>query len=392
MKCHVCGRDNGNGVKFCEGCGRKIPRCPTCGLELTCRDRFCSNDGTRLSDDLLLLVPEESALQEPVWSKPAESAAPAAPVWTAPAFQETQEETVKAARETIPSSADLEETVRVTPTSGGRRVNAAPPVRNNDPVNLSDWDKPAPAPQPPKRSYCECCGKRIAAGNRFCLDCQKEQNARSRDSERKGNGKGKLIAILILAILLILGLTAGGYALVNSELFDWDTSSSNRADKEKEDADEDEEEEEETDAGENAPEVTLPDDAQGVEDPVATQSPIGETTAPIETTEATTAATEPPTEAVSNPLMYWIDNCDKKYLTIDDLAGFDKQSCVYARNAIYAKSGRMFNSTELQGYFAQFDWYTPTVSPDKFNNNMFNAYQNANLQLILEYERTHGYS
>lgn len=371
MKCPVCNRDNGADVSFCEGCGRKIPRCPTCGVELTCRDRFCSNDGTRLSDDLLILVPEETVLQEPVWSQPAAPAGAAEPVLPDPWAE-----------------ADYEETVRVTPVSGGRQWQSGPVVRNSDPVAMPDWDQLDAPVQPPQRAFCENCGKRVAPGNRYCSECQRAIH--KKESSGKLGKTGKVILSLILIILLLLGLGAGGYALVNSDLFDWDSSSSNRAEKNDEEEDEGDEESvsesEDIPAGDTTEDVPTP----GVEDPVDT-TPVAAETTPTESSEAPTETTAPVVEEMT-PLMYWIENCDKKYLTAEDLVGFDAQMCVYARNACYAKSGRMFNSTELQNYFAQFDWYHPTVSPNNFTNSMLNSYQVANINLILEYERAHGYN
>lgn len=403
MKCSVCGNDNGVNVNFCEGCGRRIPRCPTCGIELTCRDRFCSNDGTRLSDDLLLLVPEEAILQEPVWTKPAAPVAAPAGAWTGLIPDDYDEGTVKAGSEPAQAAGTPgtdpfgEETIRVTPVSGGRAWTGAPPVRNSDPVNIPAWDQAMPNPEPPQRAFCENCGKRIAVGNRFCTDCQR---AAVRETGNSGKKKSKVILVLILVILLLLGLFAGGYAIVNSELFDWDSSSSNRSDREKDREDEDEDEEEDEDGdqpgdavvngGQELPDAVPSETSQGVVDPVDTQPATEDTTATGET-ETAVIETTAPTEVVTDPLLYWIENCDKKYLSEADLAGFDKQMCIYARNACYAKSGRMFNSTDLQQYFAQFDWYNPTISPDKFTASMLNSYQTANINLILEYERAHGY-
>ena len=377
MKCPVCNRENGPEVTFCEGCGRKIPRCPTCGVELTSRDRFCANDGTRLSDDLLILVPEETVLQAPVWTQPA----PAVP--EAPA----EEMTMKAAPEEVPplpvmpdpwSEAASEETVRVTAVSGGRNMQSTPtPV---DPF----LEQPAPAPKPVQRAFCENCGKRVAPGNRFCSECSRTLSGQRTRSGGKRKKKEKTILLLILILLLIAGLAAGGYALINSDLFDWDSNSSNRVEKE----DEDDEEEEQTDDADptGTEEPVVPGDI--VEDPVTTVPSVEDTTPTAPATEPT----EPSETEEVTPLMYWIENCDKRYLTEEDLAGFSKQDCVYARNACYAKSGRMFNSTELQAYFAKFDWYHPTVSPNNFNDSMLNAYQIANINLILAYERDHGYN
>ena len=384
MKCPVCNTENPNDVNFCQGCCRKIPRCSTCGVELTTKDRFCSQCGTRLSDDLLLLVPEEAVLQAPVWSQ-------SGPATTQSFDDDWTEGTARAGEEPVVQTtvnsgwtdAFSEDTVRSAPGSGAAVGGSA--------GGFSDWNANPVVPEPPKRAFCERCGKRIAPGSRLCPDCQAASVKTG--SRNKGN-KGKVILIILLILALLAGLFAGGYALINSDLFDWDSSSSNRAEKDKDDDDEDEDEDEDDDDGEGSGAASgdmtpaVPEDipteappateAPGVEDPVVTD--------PI--------ATQPATEATvaNDPLLYWIENCDKMYLTMADLDGFDKQMCTYARNACYAKSGRMFNSSELQAYFSQFAWYNPTVSPDRFNASMLNAYQNANINLVLEYERAHGYN
>ena len=86
-----------------------------------------------------------------------------------------------------------------------------------------------------------------------------------------------------------------------------------------------------------------------------------------------------------------MENCDKVYLTNADLAGLDKEGCRIARNACFAKSGRMFNDAELQAYFEQFDWYVPTYKASSFPNNVMNAYQHANIKLIQAYEKEKGF-
>ncbi len=238
-------------------------------------------------------------------------------------------------------------------------------------------------PAPVTRAYCESCGKRVAPGTRLCASCQEDPY-----HPAKKSAKTQWIG-LICALVLLLGMAAGCYALLNSDLFNWNDSSANRVEKEKEEEEEEIEREftlRETEGispAETAGTIETGTEASSEPDP--TES----VTVPQETVPPTT---EPPTEPEDDPLMYWIENCDKKYLTAADLEGFDAQMCLYARNACYAKSGRQFNSAELKAYFSQFDWYDPTVSPDKFTENMFNAYQSANLNLILTYERDHGYN
>ena len=91
------------------------------------------------------------------------------------------------------------------------------------------------------------------------------------------------------------------------------------------------------------------------------------------------------------PLQNWVENCDTKKFTNADLETFDSDDCRLARNAIFAKSGRIFSDKALQQYFEQFDWYHPTVSPDDFSNSMLNDIQLYNRDLIINYEESRGY-
>lgn len=64
MICPKCKNEIKDDSKFCGKCGQKIPRCPTCGRPILERARFCIYDGSRISDDILNLLPEETAADE----------------------------------------------------------------------------------------------------------------------------------------------------------------------------------------------------------------------------------------------------------------------------------------------------------------------------------------
>ena len=120
---------------------------------------------------------------------------------------------------------------------------------------------------------------------------------------------------------------------------------------------------------------------------IATELPTEVPTIPV-----TEAPTELPTEPIEEtPLLYWIEYCDSVYLTEDTLNGFDSDTCRLARNAIFAKSGREFDDKTLVQYFEQFEWYSPTINPEHFTNNMLNKYQQHNLEVIIAFEESRGY-
>ena len=111
---------------------------------------------------------------------------------------------------------------------------------------------------------------------------------------------------------------------------------------------------------------------------------LSETT--TETTEATTEAT---TEEQKNE--YILKNSSSEYISEADIKGFTKEQCRIARNEIYARHGRLFDDESLQEYFNSCSWYSGYISPSDFSENSLNAYEKANLQTIIEYEKEMGY-
>ena len=61
MICPKCKSEIKDDSKLCGKCGQKISRCPTCGRPILERARFCVYDGTMIPDDMLNLLPEETA-------------------------------------------------------------------------------------------------------------------------------------------------------------------------------------------------------------------------------------------------------------------------------------------------------------------------------------------
>ena len=83
MKCPICSREQDADAVFCTACGKKIPRCPTCGTVLYERGRFCVVDGTPLPEELFADLPRPPA------PPPAAGRAAAAPAPPPPAARRT---------------------------------------------------------------------------------------------------------------------------------------------------------------------------------------------------------------------------------------------------------------------------------------------------------------
>lgn len=75
-----------------------------------------------------------------------------------------------------------------------------------------------------------------------------------------------------------------------------------------------------------------------------------------------------------------------RYLTQEDLAGLDKETLRLARNEIYARHGRKFETEDLNEYFSRQPWYLGYLSAEEFDDAVLNEYEKANIDLIKEVE------
>ena len=55
-----------------------------------------------------------------------------------------------------------------------------------------------------------------------------------------------------------------------------------------------------------------------------------------------------------------------------------------AKNEIYARHGYIFKNEDLYNYFKGQLWYEPSISPDKFEDSLFNKNEQTNLKLLTE--------
>ena len=86
---------------------------------------------------------------------------------------------------------------------------------------------------------------------------------------------------------------------------------------------------------------------------------------------------------------YVIADSNSRYLTSSELQKMSLKEINYAKNEIYARRGRKFQSKELQNYFNSKSWYKGTIEPDAFQWDTFNDYEKANAELLskTEFER-----
>ncbi len=229
------------------------------------------------------------------------------------------------------------------------------------------------------------------------------------EEERRGLPRAAVVALVIVLVLVIAAGGAAGYVLLRGNPFSSSVQAAaetsadslegevvlDRTGEEETQEQEMEMTEESATAAESAEETAEPESTTAAESAVILETSTREpkvTTAPETTTAVpTTAASGGTAGTTSDKLVYFIEHCDTEYFTSDYFSGFDADMCRYARNGIYARSGRRFDDDTLQAYFNQFSWYSGTISPSAFNDSSLNKYQTQNRDVIVAYEESKGY-
>lgn len=83
---------------------------------------------------------------------------------------------------------------------------------------------------------------------------------------------------------------------------------------------------------------------------------------------------------------YILPESSSRQLSRSEILGMTAQELNYARNEIYARHGRKFQSVELSDYFQTRSWYQGLYEPENFQNNLLNEIEKANVALLYDRE------
>lgn len=109
-----------------------------------------------------------------------------------------------------------------------------------------------------------------------------------------------------------------------------------------------------------------------------------------ESTQETTteAATEEAAEEEnSEEEEYILPDSDKKRVTNSDLKSLSSRELQLARNEIYARHGRKFDTSWIRSYFEDKSWYKGTIDPEDFDEDeILDSIEKYNAKFIARYE------
>lgn len=102
---------------------------------------------------------------------------------------------------------------------------------------------------------------------------------------------------------------------------------------------------------------------------------------------ASSARSTRETDSQTMNSVFLLPDSDTYYISESDVSWMDDNELMLARNEFYARRGRKFATKSIQDYFNRQGWYTGTVNPDDFTSEMFNRYEQANVDFIVAYEK-----
>lgn len=104
-----------------------------------------------------------------------------------------------------------------------------------------------------------------------------------------------------------------------------------------------------------------------------------------------TSTPKPTEEPVSDD--YILPDSAARLLTQADVANLTWEQCCLARNEIFARHGRLFQTPQIAAYFEAQSWYHGTVPGASFDNNSLTPTERANADFLADYENaTWGHS
>lgn len=113
-----------------------------------------------------------------------------------------------------------------------------------------------------------------------------------------------------------------------------------------------------------------------------------QTTPPAETVYVTAAPAKTSTPVVKTG-GYLLPESNSRRMTDADLSQLTHEELCFARNEIYARYGRIFDTPQVANYFESKSWYSGTIPANKFNENVLTSTERANVDIIFAYEKQH---
>lgn len=107
--------------------------------------------------------------------------------------------------------------------------------------------------------------------------------------------------------------------------------------------------------------------------------------------ETDPASSKTPSSSTEKTGGYILEGSESRYISKSEVSSMDEKTMTLALNEIYARHGRIFTTPYLSDYFNSKTWYSGTVSPENFDDSVFNKFEVANKDTIVSVMKEKGY-
>lgn len=238
---------------------------------------------------------------------------------------------------------------------------------------------------------CSACQNENKDEYRFCLSCGNPKpsaeppKAKKRAAAPKKKDKGSAATILLLILALLLVIAIVGIIIYFPALSGRSTAADEESSESSQRHSRGEKAADKSEWGGTSSYVI-----GGDTDPAAESFvPSSEQALPSETPASSPLPVETPAPTAAPVSEYLIPGSDSRYITEADLKDLSWEQCCLARNEIFARHGRMFQTPEIASYFNSKSWYHGTIAAASFSETVLNEYERANVNYISQYEAAH---
>lgn len=246
--------------------------------------------------------------------------------------------------------------------------------------------------------FCGKCGKQIDDRAKFCPYCgtgtgiepTNKRSDQTKESHVHQSGKkgksSKIRAGIVVAGVVCVCAVVGGVLFFKKE-YDLEKNGKETTLLEESKVEESLVADNSMEESEGTEETTI--EETGAESESAEETEVVNTeTESMEETDADTDESKPVFGSLTDD--YILPECATRYYDPNELEGISFDELYIARNEIYARHGRTFKNEKLNEYFQSKSWYTPLYTPeefDKMGDSVFNEYEIANRNILLELEK-----
>lgn len=226
-----------------------------------------------------------------------------------------------------------------------------------------------------KDAFCANCGQRLEDDNATRIVYEPQYQMNQYEQKSRASNTPLVILLSVSALILVTMIALGAFMLLKMDKGPEEVSQATT-----------EQQSEEAKPTEKVEPTIAPTASVAPTAPPPVETTVAEEPSPVEEPAVVSETTVTHNEFV-------FPDSDVRLITSAELDMLDKDQIRIARNELFARRGRIFESADMKEYFNNQAWYSGTVPATIFDGSRgsyMNKVELENMNFIVEYEKKHG--